>query len=65
MKRPPAALLLAGALLLLSGCGTELAYNTVRAAGEQACYQQPPPERERCLEKVYKGDYETYKKERP
>lgn len=62
MKRTTALFLAAG--LLLSGC-SELAYNTVRAAGEQACYKEPPPERDRCLERVYKGDYETYKKERP
>lgn len=50
---------------LFSGCTTEMAYRGVRGAAEQACLRQPPSEVARCQERIYRGDYPTYEKNRP
>jgi len=50
---------------LFSGCSAEMAYRGVQGAAEQACLRQPPPEVARCQERIYRGDYQTYEKERP
>jgi len=37
----------------------------VQGAAEQECLRQPPSEVGRCQERIYRGDYPTYEKNRP
>lgn len=63
MNKPLAILILAAPLFC--GCTTEMAYRGVQGAAEQECLRQPPSEVGRCQERIYRGDYPTYEKNRP
>lgn len=64
MIRPIAPLLLLAATALLSACSSDLAYNTLQAAGRQQCLNQPPSEQTACEARLSKDDYATYNKQR-
>jgi len=61
----PVVFLITGLFPFLPGCSTEMAYNTLQRTAEQACYHEPSSEQDRCLERIYKADYKTYRNERP
>lgn len=63
MNKPLAILILTTPLF--GGCTTEMAYRGVQGAAEQECLRQPPSEVGRCQERIYRGDYPTYEKNRP
>ncbi len=63
MNKPLAMLILTTPLFC--GCTTEMAYRSAQSAAEQQCLRQPPPEVARCQERIYRGDYPTYEKNRP
>lgn len=66
MRKAYGLLILAmSALPWLPGCSAEMAYRSGQSAAEQACLGQPPSEVARCQERIYRGDYQTYEKNRP
>ncbi len=50
--------------LWLAGCSTEAWYEGMKRGAENACYQRPPSEIERCLARLNKKTYGEYEKER-
>jgi hypothetical protein len=50
--------------LSLAGCSTEAWYEGMKRGAENACYQQPPSETERCLARLNKKTYGECEKER-
>lgn len=50
--------------LALQGCTTEARYDGFKRAAESRCQNQPPGERERCLEELNRQSYSAYQMER-
>ncbi len=64
MIRSISLLFLVAATAQLSGCSSEMAYNTLQAAARQQCLRQPPSEQADCESRLSKDDYQTYNKQR-
>ncbi len=61
---PVARLATASLLLCLAGCTTEAWYEGFKHSAESRCQNQPPGERQKCLEELNRKSYSDYQMER-
>jgi hypothetical protein len=47
----------------LAGCTTRAWYDGLQNSARLACQQQPSAEQERCAARVYRDDYDSYRRQ--